>query len=128
MNGSYQRWAFTAWSPPVVRKPELLQYLLYQSEYTCDEKVHYQGYVEFKKPYKQATVKSLFSQKSMHVEPAIESRSVNIMYCTKLRSYAGIRYCFDGERVHYENNPKVDEIKLTLDDVDDVFNLGRFKE
>lgn len=124
MNESSRRWSFTTWSPPVLRKMQLCSYLLYQSEYSPNSRLHYQGYVEFKNPYKQATVKSLFSQKGMHCEPSRESKSANIIYCTKLTGYAGTRYCYDetsDPQVRYENNPEMEELKLTLNDFDDIF-------
>lgn len=118
-----RKWCITSWQPLVAARLDLLDYLIYQAEYTASDKIHYQGYVEFKRPYTQAIVKRFFKQKQMHLEPARENRSANIMYCTKSRTYAGVRYCFDGQHVRYED--KRIAMSDLEDELDDVFDIKR---
>lgn len=85
------RWTFTAWKNPVIEVSHI-NYIIWQKELTPQTHLtHYQGYVEFTKERSMGQVKSLFKDKTMHVEPARESREVNIQYCTKNESYAGVR-------------------------------------
>lgn len=117
------KWCITSWQPLVPARLDLIDYLIYQAEFTASDKIHYQGYVEFKKPYSQAVVKRFFKQKQMHLEPARESRGVNVIYCTKFRTYAGVRYCFDGHNVRYEDTRiNMSDIE---DELDDVFDLKK---
>lgn len=88
---SSNRWCFTSWTQPNVNL-KLVDYMIYQKERTTSNLEHYQGYIEFKRDYKLFQVKSLFKDKTMHCEPARESRKVNFLYCTKNESYAGLRF------------------------------------
>jgi len=89
--------------------------MIWQSEFSPNNILHYQGYVEFTTPYGQQTVKSLFSDRQMHVEPSKESRTANIIYCSKITGFAGTRYCKDETGIHTQDS--------NLDILDDVFNL-----
>lgn len=109
MNEKNSRWCFTAWKEPDQSKMQLFMFLLYQTEYTKDNKIHWQGYVEFIKPRTMSQVKSIFKDKTMHVEPAHKSRERNMMYCLKPHTYAGKRFMFNGpsdvyiERTEYSS-------------------------
>lgn len=90
------RWCFTAWKKPVVNE-DLVDLLVWQKE-TCPKTAltHYQGYIEFKRSYLLFSVKSIFKDKTMHIEPALKDREANVKYCTKARSRA-----FDDFERHY---------------------------
>lgn len=103
MTDKYSRWTYTTWELPNHRKPELIAFEVFQREWTHSNLViHYQGYIEFLKPYTQKQVKSLFNNPGLHVEPAIKSREMNIIYCTKPLEYAGHRYLFNGINEVYD--------------------------
>lgn len=55
---------------------------------------HYQGFVEFKREYRLGNVKTIFKDKTIHLEVARETRATNRLYCTKNESYAGERFEF----------------------------------
>lgn len=94
----HSRWAFTAYSMPEFRKPELVNFYVYQREFGGKNlHPHYQGYVEYAKPYTQKQVKALFKDgRTIHVEPADKTREANMMYCLKAPGYAGFREMFNG--------------------------------
>lgn len=103
------RWCFTSWKKPEINE-KLISYMIWQKELTSDNKLeHYQGYVEFKKPYKFWQVKSIFKDKTIHVEEAKKDRKANFLYCTKNESYAGERYEF-GNIYTGNDNPDWDDI------------------
>lgn len=112
MPDKYSRWSFTTFSKkPVFRKMELVDLLVFQSENTKDGKLHYQGYIETYSPYSKTQIKALFSDRTMHVEPADKSRLSNIWYCTKPDSFAGYRYMYhacDCEYTHDEKDVQKD--------------------
>lgn len=89
MNIKSNRWVFTSPIHPNLKLTNV-DFLVYQEE--TGEKTnykHFQGYVEFKKEYSLQYVKSLFKSKQIHLEIALESRAINILYCTKLKTRTG---------------------------------------
>ena len=91
---SCDRWAFTSWKRPEVNL-KLTKYIVWQREFCSKTGLeHYQGYIEFIKVYKLFQVKSLFKDKTIHIEPARKCRLANYAYCTKNQSFAGERYEF----------------------------------
>lgn len=105
MKNKNSRWCFTSWESPKCRKQELVDFEVWQKEKKADGKVHYQGYVEFFKPYTQTQVKNLYSQKGMHLEEPRESRMINVMYCLKPQTYDGERSMYNGTNdVYYHKD------------------------
>lgn len=94
-----ERWIITAWhKEPFIEKKELVEFIIWQTE-ECPttHKMHYQGYVEFKRKYKLNQVKSLFKDKAIRVKPAEKTRERNILYCAKSKTYTGkARYMYNG--------------------------------
>lgn len=90
----YTKIAFTSWKKPDVNT-KLFVYMIWQKE-TCPQTKldHYQGYCEFKREYSLGNIKTIFKDKTIHVETARHSRAVNVKYCTKNESYAGERFEF----------------------------------
>lgn len=111
------RWCFTAWQRPNCRKQELIMFEVWQREKTSEGRIHYQGYVEFFKPYTQSQVKNLYSQKNMHLEEPKESRERNMMYCLKPKSYLGERFMYNGPGDLYHETDKSYFDKITWDDI-----------
>lgn len=94
MTVSSKRWSFTAWQEPTM-KLQLVEYLVWQMELCpCTKTKHYQGYVEFKKEYTGKYVKSLFRDKTIHVEASRKGRDANDDYCTKSRTKIGEAFCY----------------------------------
>lgn len=123
------RWCFTMWEIPTPRNRENIQFMIWQREQCPKTKsIHYQGYIEFKKPYIQRQVKFNLKCKNAHIEPARESRAVNMFYCLKPNTYHGLRLLHDDDgKVHTFN--LIDEIlseqdinEFDLDDIDEIFN------
>lgn len=86
------RWTFTSWKEPKFNTKHCM-YLLWQKELCPSTHLtHYQGYIEFGVGRSMFQIKSLFKDKTMHVEQARENRDVNLLYCTKNESYAGVRF------------------------------------
>lgn len=108
----HDRWAFTSWAVPNPKRRDLIKFMVFQRERSQngDKKVHYQGYVEYHNPYDQGAVKRLMQDKTMHLEPARESRSVNMFYCLKPNTYHGLRVLIDENGEQYNFNI-IDEIK-----------------
>lgn len=117
---SSKRWCFTTWAKPKFNKFELCDFLIYQSEEcTKTGRLHFQGYIEFKKEYALYQVKSLFKEKGMYVDAAKESREHNILYCSKAKTYKGYRLSY------IENAFKVeDKSQEDWDDFDEMFDLN----
>lgn len=117
-----KRWCFTLWSDSKFKKFELCDFMIFQTE-KCPktQRIHYQGYIEFKKEYKLSQVKSLFKEKGMYVDKAFKSREENILYCSKSNT-------FDGRRVTYIDNilsdTKTEEIS-DWDDFNEIFGLDK---
>lgn len=89
MDLSSVRWSFTAWKEPST-KLHLVDYMIWQSEICPTTKAkHYQGYVEFKKEYTGKFVKSLFKDKTIHIEVSREDRRANRLYCSKKDTRSG---------------------------------------
>lgn len=93
MNEKYRSFAFTSWKFPQLKgKSHLIDYLVWGEEYTPSTGLlHFQGYVEFKKAYTISYTKSIFKDKTLHLEEARASRAQNKAYCLKscylLRSF-----------------------------------------
>jgi len=75
----HDKWVFTSWKekPDIVLK-NTVRYLYCQQE-ICPETTtrHWQGYVEFYKPYSIAYVKCLFKDKQMYLDKAKCKDEVN---------------------------------------------------
>lgn len=84
-NHSY-RWCFTCWDfNKMTRiKTHLCDYVVVGIE-NCPltQKQHYQGYIEFKKPYELGSVKRILNDKETHLEIARADASACISYCKK---------------------------------------------
>jgi len=111
-----QRWSFTTWKLPDFSRPALISYMIFQREISSNDKIHYQGYVEFHKPYSQKQVKALFRDGGMHVEISRESKTANVFYCTKNTFALGYRYCLENGKETIFDSSK-------FDDLDSVFDL-----
>jgi len=84
----------------------LLQYLVYCKEFCPSTGLaHYQGYVEFTKPYTLIYIKSIFKDKTIHLEHARESRACNRAYCLK-----GL---FLEESLEYTKDPVKEELNFS---------------
>lgn len=128
----FERWAFTTWQEPNPKRLDLFRFIVWQREKSMngEGKIHYQGYCEFTSSYDQGAVKRLFKQPGMHLEPAKESRAVNMFYCLKPDTYNGKRYLLDdnGEQHVYNmfNEMKNYDKKKEIEDdysLSDVFDL-----
>lgn len=105
------RWAFTLNTQPLINL-KYVRFLVYQKEKgERTEYEHYQGYIEFYKPYTLQYVKSLFKSKQIHLEPARESRAVNVIYCTKEKTYTGGRFIYTTEKQSEEDDNKLVNIE-----------------
>lgn len=92
---SSKSYVFTCWETPKFKRYELCEFMIWQTEKCATTgKIHWQGYIEFKKEYKLFQVKSLFKEKAMFCNIANESREKNIAYCSKDRSYNGHRVTY----------------------------------
>lgn len=122
-DNKYTRWCFTMWQQPICNKPELLDLIVWQRERTSDTfTTHYQGYMEFVKPYSRTQVKNLFKDKTTHYEPAEKSKEMNFMYCLKPDSYSGERCMIKGQQeVFYELRPH--KTVLTWNQVKDILDV-----
>lgn len=116
-----RRFAFTAWRKPVPRRDDMTNFLVYQTEFTQTGNIHYQCYVEFKNSYSILQVKNIYKDKTMHVEIANKSREMNMMYCTKPKSFAGERFFKNYitlEEYYTKDDISPPNIKLELDNHD----------
>lgn len=80
-----RNWCFTAWTDSFLTCDEdAIQYLGYGIE-TCPktDKKHFQGYVEFKKAFTMKSVKSIFNDNTIHLEPRKGTQKQAIEYCEK---------------------------------------------
>lgn len=90
----HDKWCFTAWKKPTINT-DLVIFMVWQKEECPTTKLmHYQGYIETKKPYALFQMKSLFKDKEIHLETARKCRVANYRYCTKNESYANERFEF----------------------------------
>lgn len=97
------RFAFTAWKQPKVNE-EFILYMCWAKEYTPSTGLeHYQGYVEFIKDYALFQVKSLFKDKTMHVEAAKHDRETNRKYCFKSVNLGRYEFGDNGEQLEEED-------------------------
>lgn len=95
-----KKWCFTSWGDEIkFKKFELCDFMICQlEECPTTERLHWQGYIEFKKIYTLRQVKSLFKEKGLTLATARESRERNILYCSKDKTYKGRRISYiDGE-------------------------------
>jgi len=105
------RWVFTDWNePPTCKKEKLVYFIVWQREWTTTGKAHYQGYIEFINSYTRTQVKRLFGSKSIHLEEAKKSRSLNMFYCLKASTYAGERYIREGNTPDMMRHEKVHDM------------------
>lgn len=97
MEEKTDRWAFTLNTQPVINL-KYVKYMVYQREKgERTEYLHWQGYVEFFKPYTGKYVKSLFKSKTIHIKPANKPRINNLVYCTKEKTRDGEVFLYDAE-------------------------------
>jgi len=83
-------WCFTVFQLDDFTMPNPLgqvRYCVFQKE-KCPKtgRLHYQGYVEFKRSVDYVFVKSTFKSKSLHAEPRLKSRQAARDYCMKEES------------------------------------------
>ena len=115
-----KNWCFTSWGEEIkFTKFNLCEFMIVQLE-ECPKtkRLHWQGYIEFKKEYKLFQVKSLFKEKGLDLRNAQESRERNIIYCSKNETYKG-------RRITYSDGI-VDECKNEVgrwDAFNDIFDL-----
>lgn len=84
----YRNWCFTAYIPP--KKDIECSYIIYQKEICpSTEKVHWQGYVEFKNQKRMSEVKKAFDDNTLHLECRHGTQEQAIEYCKKKESNAG---------------------------------------
>lgn len=107
------KYVFTCWELPKFNKWDLCDFMIYQSE-ICPTtlKIHYQGYIEFKKYYKLNQVKSLFKEKKMYVDESTEinSRERNIIYCGKDKTYSGgVRFIYSNSEITKNEEDNLDD-------------------
>lgn len=103
------RYCFTTWEKPKFNKFNLCEFMIYQSERAEGGKEHFQGYIEFKKNYKLNQVKSLFKTTNMNVSSARENRERNILYCSKTRTYTGLRITYSEEKLVEQNDSSIED-------------------
>lgn len=104
MEDQYTRWVYTSFQNPLnVKWPDKcrLDFHIYQREWTTTLRPHYQGYIEFERPYSKTQIKRITNATTDNIflEPAEKSREHNIMYCTKPIEYAGERSMISGEQI-----------------------------
>lgn len=84
-----RNYCFTSFLVPT---PDMdnIQYMVYQQE-ECPttKRRHYQGYVEFTKPFKMAGVKKLFKDPTLHLEQRRGTQQQAIDYCKKKDTRVG---------------------------------------
>jgi len=81
-----KRWCFTSWDfNKMTRiKTHLTDCVVVGiEECPLSKRLHYQGYVEFKKAYTLGSVKRIMNDKEMHAEIARADASACISYCKK---------------------------------------------
>lgn len=82
-NVRIRNWVFTAFTKP---EPctEHIQYMVYQKEIGKEtQREHYQGYVEFNDKFTMRSVKRIFGNESIHLEPRRGTQEQAINYCKK---------------------------------------------
>ena len=90
-----ERWIIRGAKKPEVNL-KFVEFMCYQLEEGERNKyLHYQGYVEFKKAYTGKYVKSLFKDKTLHIEPAEKCRAINLLYCHKDSTSKGERFLYN---------------------------------
>lgn len=113
------RWVFTTWDNPKVNymNNKLVQFIVFQKEICpTNNRAHFQGYIEFVKPYSLAYAKSLFKDKGIYLNKALCDAKTNIKYCTKSKCRAPMTSPFSYGIP--KPNPE-------LDILDDVFDLNK---
>lgn len=83
MNVRTRNWCFTSFTEP---KPDTsgIQYLVYQKEIgEKTKREHYQGYVEFRDKQSIRTIKRIFGNESLHLEPRRGTLEQASSYCNK---------------------------------------------
>lgn len=84
MYNRYRNYCFTAFIEPNIINKDDIQYYIYQTE-KCPStnKIHYQGYIEFKKLMSYKMIKELFNDSTIHLEPRKGTQEQAINYCKK---------------------------------------------
>ncbi len=76
---------------------EVLTFFVVQTEKASNNRVHYQGYCEFKKAVEWSTVKLIFGER-IHLEASRGTSAQNIRYCTKNDTrFTGGEICINGQ-------------------------------
>jgi hypothetical protein len=102
-NDKSKRWCFTSWIPPKIDKMCCVEFMIWQEEFTQKDNLHYQGFVIFKKDYALFQVKSLFKDKTIHVEKTKYSLEINIKYCSKEKTATGkLSYIFGDKNLYFD--------------------------
>jgi len=119
-------WCFTWHEADIIPTwvPERMRYLVYQLERCPDTgKLHFQGYVEFKRSVKMGGVKKALGNNKVHLEPREGTRDEARGYCMKEESRVDGPFEF-GQYVESEQGKRSD-----LDTVADDIRAGlSFKE
>lgn len=71
------------------RHPDFKYCIIQLEECPTTSSLHYQGYIELKKPYRMAGVKKMCNDLTMHLEPRRGTQQQAIDYCKKLDSAVG---------------------------------------
>lgn len=82
-NARIRNWVFTSFIKP---EPDTchVQYMVYQKEVGKEtQREHYQGYVEFNDKYSMRSIKGIFANSSLHLEPRRGTQEQAIAYCKK---------------------------------------------
>jgi len=91
-------WCFTLFNTPKFTDekslPKEVQYVIYQTEKApTTDKQHYQGYIELKNRIRMTSLKSLFADDTVHLEPRIGTQEQAIHYCTKPNQGCNCQIC-----------------------------------
>jgi len=112
-----RNYCFTAYSKP---EPTLdqVQYLVYGEE-VCPttQKIHWQGYVEFKGPKSLTAAKKIMNDNTMHFEVRRGSQDQAIAYCKKDN-----KWIEHGERARQGRRTDLDEVIKECKTVDEVMD------
>lgn len=87
-----KNWCFTSFNIDInwehldiqtIDKKNAIKYIVYQGEYTKENKKHIQGYVQFHDKKEMTYVKKLIGDKTLHLEQAKGTPEQNREYCMK---------------------------------------------
>ena len=115
MHARVRNWCFTSFVKPEPNTDKI-QYMVYQKE-KCPktQREHFQGYVEFGDKQRMQSVKTIFNDNTLHVEPRRGTQRQAIAYCKKAESRIEDPVEF-GEAKSQGQRTDLDEI---YDDIED---------